>query len=431
MVLLSVALSFAFIGALVVTVFVQRLNDRNAREALVANRMAELVLTLESLAPEQQDRFVRDASNRVTTIEIATEPAVLKTPTDDRSRLLANRIAETTGRSDIRASVLSMAAPDVTEDTRNAGLNRGVILVSLALDQDRWLNFSASEPRTWHTRAQRRYLLTVFACSLLIVLGAVWLFLRRVMRPIDELAHAAKSSARGDRSARVSEEGPLEIRQAAKAFNTMQEEICEFDAERMRMMAAVGHDLRTPLTSLRIRAEMVDDDLREPMIATLNEVTAMADGLISYARTGQSEPMTEEVSLHVLLQALCEEFNVSFRASVKPVIHGGSVSLSRAFRNLIENAEAYGESTMVLLSAEAEQAVVTIEDNGPGIEPLLLAKIFDPFVRGDASRNMDKGGVGLGLSIAKEIVIAHGGDLTLSNKPEGGLVARVELPMKF
>ena len=421
-------MSIAFIGALAVTVLAQRANDENARDTLVTNRIEELVLTLSALARENQAEFAADASNRVTTIKIAAAPSVLNTSADDRSILLAARIAQDLGHSDVRVSILSRAEPSLPEDSRSFGLNREIVLVSLKLADDRWLNFSGREPLSWHTNGQLRYLLSIYACSLIIVLGAVWVFLRRTISPIQELAIAAQRSAKGDRSARVREAGPFEFQQAAKAFNTMQERISQFDAERTRTIAAVGHDLRTPLTSLRIRAEMIEGELREPMIETLDEVAVMADGLVSYARTGQSENLTQSVSLKELLAKLCEELDVPFHAKGDPVITAGPVSFSRAIRNLVENALAYAGQAEVALSVRAGKAIIKVEDDGPGIEPALLSTIFDPFVRGEASRNRETGGAGLGLSIARDIIVAHGGELSLVNKPERGVSALVKVP---
>ncbi len=429
LVLLSLAISIAFIGALIVTVLAQRSNDQNARDALVSNRIQELALTLSALAPESQPDFVRDASNNVTTIAMNAEPTVLKTSADSRSQMLAERLKEALGQSEVHVSILSRAEPNRPEDPRNFGLNREIILVSVQLGNNRWLNFSAREPRSWYTKTQLQYLLAFYACSLLFVLGVVWVFLRRTISPIEELAVAAQKSAKGDRSARVPEEGPLEFQQAAKAFNTMQERISQFDAERTRTIAAVGHDLRTPLTSLRIRAEMIEGELREPMIDTLDEVAAMADGLVSYARMGQSENLTQNISLRALLAKLCEELDVPFHAMADPVITAGPVSFSRAIRNLVENALAYAGQAEVSLSVQAGKAVVKVEDDGPGIEPSLLSKLFEPFVRGEASRSRETGGAGLGLSIAQEITVAHGGELSVINKPDCGVTAIVKVPI--
>lgn len=352
-------MSIAFVGAVAVTVLAQRANDENARDTLVTILIEELVLTLSALAPENQAEFAADASNRVTTIKIAADPSVLNTSADDRSILLAARIAQDLGYSDVRVSILSRAEPSLPEDSRSFGLNREIVLVSLQVADDRWLNFSGREPLSWHTNGQLRYLLSIYACSLIIVLGTVWVFLRKTISPIQELAVAAQRSAKGDRSARVHEAGPFEFQQAAKAFNTMQERISQFDAERTRTIAAVGHDLRTPLTSLCIRAEMIEGELREPMIETLDEVAVMADGLVSYARSGQSENLTQSVSLKDLLSKLCEELDVPFHATADPVITAGPVSFSRAIRNLVENALAYAGQAEIVLSAAKRAATET------------------------------------------------------------------------
>ncbi len=216
--------------------------------------------------------------------------------------------------------------------------------------------------------------------------------------------------------------------QAAAAFNDMQARIARFDAERMRTLAAVGHDLRTPLTSLRIRAEMLDEPDAAPMIRTLEEMTVMADGLVAYARgTAEAEPV-QDVDLAALLARLCEDRGAPLAVDAPAIVRGRPVALGRAIGNLVDNALRYGGAARVLLSRAASEAVVTVEDNGPGIPEDRLAAVFEPFVRGEDSRSADIGGAGLGLSIARGIVAAHGGDVALENRAEGGLRATVRLP---
>jgi len=277
---------------------------------------------------------------------------------------------------------------------------------------------------------QQEGFLTVLILSLLCVLGVALVFARRLTEPLKALAGAATAAGRGDRGARVPETGAAEMRAAARAFNAMQGEISRFDAERMRTLAAVGHDLRTPLTSLRIRAEMIDDDdLRDPIIRSLDEMTVMADGLVSFARDGREAEPTTLLDLNALLAELCRDRALPF-AGVPARVQGRPVGLRRVFGNLIDNALRYGGAARISLTKAQGRAIVVIDDTGPGIPEERLEDMFKPFTRGDHSRSTETGGAGLGLSIARTIVLSHAGDIRLENLSTGGLRARVTLPLK-
>lgn len=425
----ALLLSFALTAGLMV-VAQQRAGD-SARLTVAADRASELLVALNAIAPSGQADFAAAASTRTTRIQVSSSPAVQTTAPDERSRALAALVAAET-EGDARVAVLSRRQTDATDDPRNAGRNREVILVSVPLaDPSRWMNFTIREPITWHTSADQTFLLIVLGVMSLSVTGVVWVFVRRLTRPLTQLAQAANRAARGDHSARVSELGPAELREAALAFNAMQSEIARFDAERTRIMAAVGHDLRTPMTSLRIRAEMIeDDDLRDPMIATLEEMAAMAGGLINYAREGQEEARVQDLDLAELLENLCQSRGVPFHASSRPRIQAGPISLSRAVGNLIDNAQRFGgaDGAKVALTQDGKDILITVTDRGPGIPEKLMIRIFDPFIRGEDSRNTESGGAGLGLSIAREIIRDHGGDLWLQNRRKRGLTATIRLP---
>lgn len=260
------------------------------------------------------------------------------------------------------------------------------------------------------------------------VLGVALFYVRRLTRPLGELANAARAAGRGDRSARVAEDGPREMRDAATAFNDMQGRIARFDAERMRTLAAVGHDMRTPITSLRIRAELLDAADAAPMVRTLDEMTVMANGLVAYARGAGEAEAVEHFDLARLLARLCEERGADLKAEAAVAVMARPVALERAVGNLIDNAIRYGGGCRVRLSRDFDAAIITVEDDGPGIPPERLADMFEPFVRGDDSRSVETGGAGLGLSIARAIVTAHGGVIVLENRAEHGLRATIRLP---
>jgi signal transduction histidine kinase len=272
--------------------------------------------------------------------------------------------------------------------------------------------------------------LLVLALSLVAVLGVGLLFARRLARPLEQLAEAAAAAGRGDRTIRLPEEGPRELRTAAAAFNNMQGRIARFDAERRRTLAAVGHDLRTPITSLRIRAETLDDDeLREAMVRTLDEMTVMADGLVAYAKGSREAEEAQRIDLAPFLRRLCDERGAAFVARAVVAVVGRPVAFSRAIGNVIDNALRYGQSAPVRLDRDRREAIVCVEDEGPGIPPERLEAVFEPFVRGEGSRSQETGGAGLGLSIARNIVLAHRGAIRLENVAEGGLCVIIRLPL--
>ncbi|MFD0980080.1 ATP-binding protein [Tropicimonas aquimaris] len=432
MALLIGALLLAFLLSTAIIVVSQRRAGDSARAAVAADRAVELVVALDAISPEGQAEFARAASTRTTRIDVTAAPFVKETADNELSRTLATQIAGETER-DARVSILSRVETAPSDDPRNAGRNREVVVISLPLASgERWLNFTTQEPLTWHTSADQRFLLISMGIMSLAVAAMVWLFIRRLTRPLTELADAARRTARGDHSVRVSETGPAELRNASMAFNVMQAEIARFDAERTRTIAAVGHDLRTPMTSLRIRAEMIeDDDLREPMIDTLDQMAAMAEGLISYARDGREEDRVPALDLAALLARVCEERGVAFKSDALPQIQAGPISLARAVGNLIDNAVRYGgaEGTTVTLSQTETAVDITVADTGPGIPESLFPTIFDPFTRGEGSRNADSGGAGLGLSIARRIVRAHSGELSLENRTPQGVSATIRLPI--
>jgi signal transduction histidine kinase len=266
--------------------------------------------------------------------------------------------------------------------------------------------------------------------SLIAVLAVGLWFLRGLTGPLRSLEAAARAAGAGDRTARVPVAGAREVRAVAGAFNEMQAKIAAFEAERLRMVGAVGHDLRTPITSLRIRAEMLEDEpQRAAMVTTLDEMAVMADGLVSYARSGAEAEAAESLALRPLLERVASDRGALLQPGPDVRVRGRPVALGRAVGNLVDNALRYGGTARIELAVEGQAAVVTVSDDGPGLPEDRLAEVFQPFVRGEDSRSRETGGAGLGLSIAKAIVEAHGGTIGLANGVTRGLVATVRLPV--
>ncbi|WP_281825536.1 ATP-binding protein [Jannaschia rubra] len=424
--LLVVALVTANLIALALLSFDRARQDRAALVEREAERIVSLVPAIEAVAPAVRRAIARNASTRFSRVSVDAEPLVGDTPRAPRSTALMRQLIEALGDRPLRAAV--RARPD-----REGQGGPAMIAVSIALsvpegEAAQWLNVVSRGYRRRPEGPDQEIFLIVLGLSLALVLGAALLYVRRLTRPLRELADAARAAGRGDRTARVAEAGPREMRDAAAAFNDMQGRIARFDAERMRTLAAVGHDLRTPITSLRIRTELLEEADAAPMIRTLDEMTVMADGLVAYARGARDAETTRDIDLADLLRRLCGERGAEFDGTEAVAVTGRPVALRRAFGNLVDNAVRYGGSARVHLSRDGPDAVVTVEDDGPGIPPERLAAVLEPFVRGDDSRSAQTGGAGLGLSIAQTIVAAHGGAITLENGAEGGLRATVRLP---
>lgn len=404
--------------------------DRAARKEREIERIVSLVPAIEAAEPRARRAIARDASTRFSRLSVAPRPSIQKMPTTSRSLALTRELSQSLAGREVRGSLFSRRG----QDAQPGRGHREAIAVSIRLRSPegspaQWLNI-LSRGQNHHGRdAPQEVFFIILALSLVSVLGVGLIFVRRLTQPLAALATAARAAGQGDRTARVPETGAREMREAAAAFNDMQARIAQFDTERMRTLAAVGHDLRTPITSLRIRAEMLEQDEAQPMVRTLNEMTVMADGLVAYAKGAADNEKTKTIEIEELLQRICSELGGQLTVLHKANTSGRPVALGRAFGNLIDNALSYGGSAAVWLDVQGREAVVTIDDDGPGIARERLNSMFEPFVRGDDSRSIDTGGAGLGLAIARNIIVAHGGEITLANRPEGGLRVEVRLTL--
>lgn len=303
--------------------------------------------------------------------------------------------------------------------------------IALALPDGRWLTARTGLPRG--PRWGWRFLMMLGASALAVALVAL-LVGRLMTRPMRSLAEAADRLGRGEEVGKLIEAGPEETRRTIRAFNRMQERRARFLRDRMAMLAAISHDLRTPITSLRLRAEFIDDEeMKGKILETLDEMQAMTEGALDFIREeGRSDP-GRPTDLLALVESTVVDFAetgrpAEFRGGLAVTLSCRPAALRRALRNLIENAIAYGGTATVGLEADEVEVRIVVEDAGPGIPPADLERVFDPFVRLEASRNRNTGGVGLGLAIARSIGRQHGGDVTLAARPGGGLRAVIHLP---
>ncbi len=309
--------------------------------------------------------------------------------------------------------------------------------VSVRLPDEAWLNvrLRLRPVRFWHSPTfLAAFVLMTFAAGLL----AVWA-VRRLTGPVATLAAAAERLGRDVNAPPLPETGPSEVRVAAVAFNTMAARIRRFVQDRTFLIAAIGHDLRTPITRMKLRAEFIEEDeLRFKFLADLDELEAMVAATLAFGRdASRSEPVVA-LDLGALLRTVVDEIadaspgaaeQVRVHGPDHVVMHGRPMALKRAIANLVGNAVKYaGGAEVGLRRALGGAITVTIDDDGPGIPPDELERVFDPFYRVEASRNRETGGTGLGLSIARNILRAHGGDVVLGNRSARGMRATITLP---
>jgi signal transduction histidine kinase len=274
----------------------------------------------------------------------------------------------------------------------------------------------------------------IAAVMAIIVASAASAFIAgRVAKPLSALAAAASVAARGGTAPAVPEEGPDDVRNAAKAFNAMTDRVSRTLQSQRQLLSAVGHDLRTPLTAMRINLEFVEDrDLRERLSANLDELQALTESVLSAAK-GAGGEAKRNIDLSALVESLCADLD----ELGEPVIwqgHGPAPlacrpdEIRRAVRNLVENAVAYGKRAEVQIAESKTAYEIVVDDDGPGISEVDKSRVFEPFVRLESSRNAETGGTGLGLTLVRAIAQGHGGGVELENRAEGGLRAKLRLP---
>jgi signal transduction histidine kinase len=331
-----------------------------------------------------------------------------------------------------------MGVPRWRELRLLGGRDRHLVVVGMHLPDGDWLNVSVpiETPRPWHSPAFLAAFVLMTAVAAALTLWAV----RRLTAPVRTLAAAADALGRDVNAPPLPEDGPLEVATAAAAFNTMAARIRRFVEDRTELLTAIGHDLRTPITRLKLRAEFVEDDeQRGKMLADLEELEAMVSATLAFGRDARTgEPVTS-LDLAELLRTVLDEAGdarpeaaerLTYEGPAHLTIRARPLALKRAVTNLVSNAVIYGGAAHVRLVPPVQgMLTIEVEDNGPGIPPGELERVFEPFHRGEPSRSRETGGVGLGLPIARNIFRAHGGDVVLANRPMGGAKATVTLPV--
>ena len=303
----------------------------------------------------------------------------------------------------------------------------------------RWM--VARVPVPEDSRGRLSYVILQTLVLYIVLVGGLYVLLRRITRPLAKLtARVGRFAGRREQEGALEPSGPDDTRRLIAAHNAMEARISGLMDEKDVMLGAIGHDLKTPLASLRIRIESVEDDVeRAKMAATIEDISRSLDDILSLARVGRPSDPLERTELSALVASVVEEYedmgeNVVLGDTARCALALRATWLRRALRNLIDNALRYGNGAQVSLLRDGDRAIIKVADSGPGIPDDELASMLEPFVRGEASRNRETGGAGLGLTLARAIAEQHGGTLSLANLrgPDGqaiGLLAELSLPL--
>ena len=310
-----------------------------------------------------------------------------------------------------------------------------VALLSIRLPDSSWLNVSMfvsnRTPGGGHGT-----LLSTSTMGIGVVLLSL-LIARWLTRPLRSIADAAATYSPADGGTDVPEAGPREVRQLAASFNGMRRRIADLIVRRTQSLAAVSHDLRTPLTRLKLRVSDVESsELQRAMVADIDEMEQMIEATLSYLKGGETAEEMRPIDLVAMLETIVNDArdagnDATLNAPSKVVVTARHIGLKRAVSNLVGNALKFGSRVEARIIVREGQAIITIDDNGPGVPEHALGRVFEPFVRLEDSRNFETGGVGLGLTIAKVNIEINGGTLLLRNRPTGGLSAVVQLPLRM
>jgi signal transduction histidine kinase len=413
-----------------------------------AQRIANLTRLVQDTPRESRPRIVAALSDQNFRVSLSSQPIAMETINDDApaSRAIKEFLVD-------QLSLGSAREPRVSASTDggppfgpwhmmgHGPMMRGFggfagfrdLQVAIPLTDGQWLSFATALPAGGPAFSVQ-FLLSMGIMATIILAVSVWA-VRRVTAPLASLSTAAERLGRNVNAPPLPETGTTETRRAARAFNDMQTRLHNLIENRTRLLAAISHDLRTPLTLLRLRAETVENvQERDKMLSTIAEMDSMIGATLQFVRGESADEPRRPTDLTSLLESVVNDMRDAGLAvrmqPADPIVYECQpAALKRTVRNLLDNAIKYGKSGTVAIRRLSQAIEITVDDEGPGLPQQELTRVLEPFYRIDESRSHETGGVGLGLAIAQSIVQAHGGTLSLSNRPTGGLRAGIALPL--
>jgi len=413
----------------------------------IAQRFASIVELMDSVPEAQRQLIVSSMNTPTFRIVLDNQPRLSASSADPQANQLRALLSGQLDRRPVNVAIIDWAdAPPLAMPGMNGmrQMHRGfghqmmmpggpsAFQIETQLRDGIWFGMVQDLPQDYYLLPTN--LLVALAILLVSVVGLSLWAVRRVTRPLIALSGAAEALGRDiSRPALDENQGPVEVQNAARAFNTMQTRIANYIQDRERFLAAVSHDLKTPITRLRLRAELLDDEsVREKILHDLNDMETMTAATLDYIRGEQKREQSKTMDIMALLESLQEDRQAMGQ---KVTLQGTAqlyaaqpTALRRCLENLLDNAIKYGKEANVVVEDSNQQLEIRVSDRGPGIPDEKLNEVFEPFHRLEESRNRATGGTGLGLSIARTIARAHGGELTLRNLPDGGLEAILVLP---
>jgi signal transduction histidine kinase len=408
-------------------------------DAQWAQRVTQAVRLMDSLDAGERQRIAGIITTPRLLVSLSPQPSV-NGQSDPQSADYKTALKELLGSGrDVRVVVAELTPAQsmagVPAEVNAPHIERSEhVVTEVQLKDGSWVNFDHPRPSSVVDSPVR--LVLSLAVLLLSVLLLSFLAVRWLTRPLSILARAADELGRDIHRPPLPEEGPLEVRAAAAAFNTMQARLRDYIYERTRILTAVSHDLRTPITRLRLRAELLaDEDLKTKLVRDLQEMENMTNATLSFLRGFEDREALQSVDLMALLESLETDsvdtgYDVQLLGRIERPVMLRPRALRRLLDNLVTNAIRYGKRAIITVEDLGGEVVIRIRDAGPGIPPDELEKVFEPYYRLETARSQDGGGTGLGLSIARNIAELHGGTLILQNHPAGGLEAILSIPSR-
>lgn len=441
---LAVSLLLFHLVSLVLFVYFSASTATLAREEQLAQRIATVTGFMEGVPATYRDYLAAELSGPGFEITIGTEPVseTIDKSSDSHSdniaglvdRMLRKKPGDISTRYQTSDEAADMQAASVIIQRIEGLFNiQETLLVSVALTNGTWLNFRTSGS-TWGHILSASAIPSLSLMAIGVILLAAWA-VNRPLRSLSRFALASETMGRDVLGAQpLDEQGPRELRDAARAFNRMQRQVQRLLQSRNQMLGAVSHDFRTPLTRLRLRAEsIVDDTQRDKAIRDIEEMEQMIALTLAYARDDSVEEAREPLELDQVIESVIESMDCRARCDFRAATPGLIVecqrsAMRRVIQNIIENALNYAGELAISTGRDASGITIDFDDAGPGIAEDQREKVFLPFYRVESSRNRASGGAGFGLAIAQTVVEAHGGRISMQTSPQGGLRVHIVLP---
>src|SRR5450830_2056558 len=399
-------------------------------------RAEQIIETADVVRPESRAQYLQVASKGSVQLELAGEGHAAVQPPTEFSSALGQRLGREFQVTPLAERPQACDKPLPTNTLFGPTQWRGTCeTVHIAMTDGQVLKLSVLPPRAPAPTVHNEY--AVFLPFLLCVAILAYLVTRMTVRPLKQLAQAAKDLGNDINHPPLGLAGASEIRQASAAFNAMQARIRQYIAQRTEMLAAITHDLQTPLTRLRLRLEKVaDTELYDRLVGDLSAMQSMVKEGLDLARSMDSTEAMQALDLDSLLDSVCSDAtdagqNVTLAGQASMALMGRPIAMRRCLVNLIDNAVKYGQYAQVTVERITGAARIRIRDGGPGIAPDQLAKVFEPFYRIETSRSRESGGTGLGLTIARNIAEQHGATVLLANHVDGGLEVTLIVPQYY